>query len=173
MGDVCSRLAWFLSDNSGIESANEIHVRRREIIIINQCTEIYSRRNSTRRAVTLLITAKPNVQYDLLHRCVTPQLSLLLFCFVPFHYDMMTWNLLRHSFSLKGLVQSSKKSERKKKSLQRYRAKCIKRQLYGKYYKMFASKNDRSKWPTRREFDRSSPQSGRTLSVYRPLFWAL
>ena len=114
MGDVCSRLAWFLSDNSGIESANEIHVRRREIIIINRCPEIYSRRNSTRRAVTLLITAKPNVQYDLLHRCVTPQLSLLLFCFVPFHYDMMTWNLLRHSFSLKGLVQSSKKSQRKR-----------------------------------------------------------
>ena len=46
-----------------------------------------------------------------------------------------------------------------------YRAKRIKRQLYGKYYKMFASKNDRSKWPARREFDRSSPRSGRTLSA--------
>ena len=37
----------------------------------------------------------------------------------------MTWNLLRHSFSLKGLVQSSKKSQRKKKSLQRYRANAL------------------------------------------------
>ena len=90
---------------------------------------------------------------DLLHRCITPQLSLLLFRFVAFHYDMTKWNLLGRSFSLKGLVQSSKKSQRKRKSLQRYRAKCIKRQLYGKYYKMFASKNDRSKWPARREFD--------------------
>ena len=34
---------------------------------------------------------------------------------------------------------------------------------------MFISKNDRKKWPARREFDRSSPQSGRTLSVDRPL----
>ena len=85
----------------------------------------------------------------------------------------MTWNLLRHSFSLKGLVQSSKKSQRKRKSLQRYRAKCIKRQLYGKYYKMFASKNDRSKWPARRVFDWSSPWSGWTLSIDWPLFWAL
>ena len=54
-----------------------------------------------------------------------------------------------------------------------YRAKRIKRQLYGKYYEMFASKNDRSKWPARREFDRWSPRSGRTLSIDRPLFWAL
>ena len=37
------------------------------------------------------------------------------------------------------------KSQRKKKSLQRYREKRIKRQLYGKYYEMFASKNDWSK----------------------------
>ena len=46
-------------------------------------------------------------------------------------------------FFLKGLVQSRKNSQRKKKSLQRYTAKRIKRQLYGKYYKMFTSKNDR------------------------------
>ena len=38
---------------------------------------------------------------------------------------------------------------------------------------MFASKNGWSKWLARREFDRSSPRSGRTLSVDRPLFWAL
>ena len=54
-----------------------------------------------------------------------------------------------------------------------YRAKRIKRQLYGKYYKMFASKNDRSKRPARREFDRSSPWSGQTLSTDQPLFWSL
>ena len=35
-----------------------------------------------------------------------------------------------------------KKWQRKKKSLQHCRAKRIKQQLYGKYYKMFASKND-------------------------------
>ena len=85
----------------------------------------------------------------------------------------MTWNLLRHSFSLKGLVQSSKKSQRKRKSLKRYRAKCIKQRLHGKYYKMFASKNDRSKWPARREFDQTSPWSGWTLSIDWLLFWAL
>ena len=54
-----------------------------------------------------------------------------------------------------------------------HREKRIKRQLYGKYYKMFASKNDWSKWPARREFDPSSPRSGRTLSVDWLLFWAL
>ena len=93
-------------------------------------------------------------------------------CFALLRF-ITTWKFLRRSFSLKGLVQSSKKSQRKKKSLQHHRAKRIKRQLYGKYYKMFASKNDWSKWPARREFDRSSPRSGRTLSVDRPLFWAL
>ena len=39
--------------------------------------------------------------------------------------------------------------------------------------KMFVSKNDRSKWPARPEFNRSSPRSGWTLSVDRPLFSAL
>ena len=38
--------------------------------------------------------------------------------------------------------------------------------------KVFVSKNDRSKWPARAEFDRSSPRSGRTLSADRPLFAA-
>ena len=38
--------------------------------------------------VTLLITGRQNVQYDLLRRCVTLQLSLLLFHFIAFHYDM-------------------------------------------------------------------------------------
>ena len=95
-------------------------------------------------------------------------------CFALLRF-MTTWNLLQHSFSFKVLVQISKKnkSQRKKKSLQRYRTKCIKRRLYGKYYKMFASKNDRSKCSPRQEFDRSNPRSGRTLSIDWPLFWAL
>ena len=93
------------------------------------------------KKVTLLIIAKQNVQYDLLHRCLTPQLSLLLFHFVAFHYDMTKWNLLGRSFPLKGLVQSSKNSQRKRKSLQRHRAKCIKWKLYGKYYKIFSVLN--------------------------------
>ena len=66
-------------------------------------------------------------------------------------------------------MQSSKKRQRKKKSLQRYRAlsdNCMEN-------KVFVSKNDRSKWPARPEFDRSSLRSGRTLSVDRPLFAAL
>ena len=45
-------------------------------------------------------------------------------------------------FFFKGFSAKQQKKPKKKKSLQRYRAKCIKRQLYGKYYKMFASKND-------------------------------
>ena len=65
------------------------------------------------KKVTLLIIAKQNVQYDLLHRCVTPQLSFLLFRFVAFHYDMTKWNLLGCSFSLKGLVQAAKKAKEK------------------------------------------------------------
>ena len=45
-------------------------------------------------------------------------------------------------FFFKG-VSAKQQKQRKKKSLQRYKVKRIKRQLYGKYYKMFASKNDR------------------------------
>ena len=89
---------------------------------------------------------------------------------------MTTWNLFRRSFSLKVLVQSSKKTKAKEKRNHysiNYRTKCIKWWLYGKYYKMFASKNDWLKWPARREFDRSNPRSGWTLSVDQPLFWAL
>ena len=78
------------------------------------------------KMVTLLITAKQ-----------TPQLSLLLFRFVAFHYDM---KFIAAFFFFKGFSAKQQKSQRKKKSL---RAKCIKRQLYGKYYKIFASKNDR------------------------------
>ena len=124
------------------------------------------------KKVTLLITAKRKEQCDLQHHCVTPQLSLLLFRFVAFHY-MTKWNLMWHSFSLKVLVHSMKKEAKKKKWLQCYRAKRIKQQLYGKYFKRFASKNDWSKWPARWEFDRSSPRSGWTLFVDQPLLWAL
>ena len=70
-------------------------------------------------------------------------------------------------------AKQQKKSQRKKKSLQRYRGKRIKWQLYGKYYEMSISKNDRSKWPMRLEYDQTSPRSGRTLSIDRLLFWAL
>ena len=68
-------------------------------------------------------------------------------------------------FFFKGLVQSSKKSQRKKKLLQCYRAKRINWQLYGKYYKMFASKNDRSKPTARQEFDRPIPFLQQTRSL--------
>ena len=107
---------------------------------------------------------------DLLHRCITPQLSLLLFRFVAFHHDM---KFITAFFFFKGISAKQQKKPKKKKSLQHYRAKRIKRQLYGKYYKMFASKNDRSKWPARREFHWTSPRSGWTLSIDWPLFWAL
>ena len=70
------------------------------------------------KKVTLLIIAKLKVQYDLQHRCVTQQLSLLLFCFVAFHY-MTTLNLMRHSFSLKVLVQSMKKKKKKERQRKR------------------------------------------------------
>ena len=62
------------------------------------------------------MTAKQKVLYDLQHRCVTPQLCLLLFRFVAFHY-MTTWNLMRHSFSLNVLVQSMEKKAKKKEMI--------------------------------------------------------
>ena len=46
-------------------------------------------------------------------------------------------------FFFKGVSARQQKKPNKKKSLQHYRAKRIERQLCGKYYKMFASKNDR------------------------------
>ena len=97
--------------------------------------------------------------------------STTQFHHVSLRHDDMKFNAA--FFFFKGFSAKQQKKPTKRKSLQRYRAKRIKRQLYGKYYKMFASKNDWSKWPARREFDRSSPRSGRTLSVDRPLFWAL
>ena len=129
---------------SRLESASGIHVWHKEVII-NWCANIYSRRNTGRpveKQVTLLITAKQKVQYDQ-QRCITPQLSLLMFHFVAFHYDrklMYCGVLFLRSFLCK---------EATKKYV------CI------------------QKWPARWEFDRSSPQSGRTLSVDRPLFSAL
>ena len=73
------------------------------------------------------------------------------------------------SFSAK----QGKKGKEKRNDYSVIEQNALKPQLYGKYFKRFASKNDRSKWPARWEFDRSSPRSGRTLSVDRPLFWAL
>ena len=110
------------------------------------------------KKVALLITAKQNERYDLLHRCITPQLSLLLFRFVAFHYDM---KFIAAFFFFKGFSAKQQKKPKKKEIITALQSECIMRQLYGKYYKMFASKNDRSKWRARREVDRSSPRSGR------------
>ena len=125
------------------------------------------------KTVTLLILAQVEkaVRPAASLRHTTTQFIVVLLCCLSLHDDMKF--IAAFFFSLKLLVQSSKKSQRKKKSLQHYRAKHIKRQLYGKYYKMFVSKNDPSKWPARLEYDRSSPRSGRTLSIDRLLFWAL
>ena len=63
------------------------------------------------KKVTLLITARQNVQYDLLHRCVTLQLSLLLFRFVAFHYDM---KFIAAFFFFKGFSAKQQKKPKKK-----------------------------------------------------------
>ena len=65
------------------------------------------------------------------------------------------------------------KSQRKKKSLQRYRAKRIKGQLYGKYDKCSHPKMTGQNERQDESLTRSSPRSCRTLSVDRPLLWAL
>ena len=63
------------------------------------------------KKVTLLITARQNVQYDLLHRCVTLHLSLLLFRFVAFHYDM---KFIAVFFFFKGFSAKQQKKLKKK-----------------------------------------------------------
>ena len=50
---------------------------------------------------------------------------------------------MRHSFSLKVLVQSKKKGKEKRNDYSVIEQNALKRQLYGKYFKRFASKNDR------------------------------
>ena len=126
------------------------------------------------KTVTLLILAQAEstVRPAASLRHSTTQFVVVSLCCVSLRHDNMKF-LVAFFFPLKLLVQSGKKSQRKNKSIQHYRAQRIKRQLFGKYHKMFVSENDRSKWPARREFDWSSPRSGRTLSVDRPLFWAL
>ena len=123
------------------------------------------------KTVTLLILAQAQ-------SAVPPAASLrrlLLFRFVVFHYDMTTWNLLQRSFFFKVFKAFSAKQQKKKAKVKRNHYSVIEQNayIYGKYYKMFVSENDRSKWLVRREFDRSSPPSGWTLSVDRLLFWAL
>ena len=89
-----------------------------------------------------LITAKQlerTVIIALLHNSA----SLLLFSFVAFHYDMTKGNLLAcsRSFSLEGLVQSSKKGQRKKNHYSVIEQNALSDNYnYGKYYKMFAFK---------------------------------
>ena len=65
------------------------------------------------KKVTLLITARQNfnVHYDLLHRCVTLQLSLLLFRFLAFHYDM---KFIAAFFFFKGFSAKQQKKLKKK-----------------------------------------------------------
>ena len=83
--------------------------------------------------VTLLSTG---VRYDL-QRCVTPQLSLLLFRFVAFHYDMKLIDC--GVLFLEGFSAKQQKTLKKEKSLQDYKA------LSDNYMenKMLVSKNDR------------------------------
>ena len=96
--------------------------------------------------VTLLIlaqaesTVRPAAS---LHHSTT-QFVVVSLCCVSLRHDNMKF-LVAFFFPLKLLVQSGKKSQRKNKSIQRYRAQRIKRQLFGKYHKMFVSENDRSK----------------------------
>ena len=95
------------------------------------------------KKVTLLITAKQNVQYRPAASLRYSTTQLLLFRLVAFHHDMKFIAALFFFRGFSAKQQKKKKKRKKKKSLQRYRAKRIKRQLYGKYNKIFASKNDR------------------------------
>ena len=63
------------------------------------------------KKVTLLITARQNVQCDLLHRYVTLQLSLLLFYFVAFHYNI---KFIAAFFFFKGFSAKQQKKLKKK-----------------------------------------------------------
>ena len=108
--------------------------------------------------------------------CIVASLHISVCCCFALLRFITTW---RHEiycgvlFSLKSLVQSSKKkkSHRKKKSLQSF---IDQNALSDNLWKILQNVRIQ-KWPAmRRELDRSSPRSGRTLSVDRPLlFWAL
>ena len=88
------------------------------------------------KKVTLLITAKQKVQYDVQHRCVTPQLSLLLIvslCRVSLH-DNMEFNaafVFFKSFSAK----HGKKGKEKRNDYSVIEQSALKRQLYGNILK--------------------------------------
>ena len=83
-------------------------------------------------------------------------------CCISLRHDDMKF-IAASFFPLQPLMRSSKEKKAKEKrshySVIEW-AKRIKRQLM-------------EKWPARREFDRSSPRLGQTLSVDRPLFWTL
>ena len=100
----------------------------------------------------------------MLHYSTTQFVIVSLGCISLWHEINLLWLFFRRRFWCKAA-----KLPKKKKSLQRYRA------LSDNYMenKMFISKNDRSKWPARWEFDGSSRRSGRTMSVDRLLFSAL
>ena len=105
-------------------------------------------------------------QCHLLHRCITPHFSLLLFRFVAFHY-MTTWNLLRRSFFFK--VFSAKQKKKKATEKRSHYSVIEQNALSDNLWKILQNVRIQ-KWPAmRRELDRSSPRSGRTLSIDRPL----
>ena len=83
------------------------------------------------KKVTSQITVKQKVQYDLQHRCVTPQLNM------EFNAAFVFFK----SFSAK----QGKKGKEKRNDYSVIEQNALKPQLYGKYFKRFASKNDRSK----------------------------
>ena len=99
----CS-LNFYHGDYSGIESANEIHVRHKEITINDALTFIPGETQDNPLTIAIDLpkfcripkaghitdcnkAASTGVEYDV-QRCITPQLSFLLFRFVAFHYDM-------------------------------------------------------------------------------------
>ena len=55
-----------------------------------------------------------NVQYDLLHRCVTPQFTLMLFRFVAFHYGYDDMKFIAAFFFFKGVSAKQQKKPKKK-----------------------------------------------------------
>ena len=123
------------------------------------------------KKVTLLVTVKQKVQCNL-QCCVTPVLHKSVcysLCCVSLRHDGMKLVYYGVLFLRRVYSKAAKHAKEKKKSRQRYTAlsyNCMEN-------KMFLSKNYRSKWLARPEFDQSSPRSGQTLSVDWPLFSAL
>ena len=95
-----------LNFHQAILEPNEIHVWHKEIIIYECANILFPEKhdqfaqiplNSQSMQVTLLITAKQKVHYDLQH-CITPptQFVIVSLCCVSLRHEI---KLLRHSFS--------------------------------------------------------------------------